>query len=76
MVYSGMQGQLVHSSSDPYSSFVGWNTREMCYFSLVQDASLSEEQVFSAAGHTSRQRNVAERQDKCMRQKAAVQDLN
>lgn len=29
-----------------------------------------------AAGHTSRQRNVAERQYKCMRQKAAVQDLN
>lgn len=37
MVYSCMQGQC---SSDPWSSFVGQNVK-MCYFSLVQDASLS-----------------------------------
>lgn len=42
----------------------------------MQHASLSEEWVFPAAGHTSTQRNVAEREYKCMRQNAAVQDLN
>lgn len=74
MVYSCMQGQC---SSDPWSSFVGQNVK-MCYFSLVQDASLSlsEEWVFPAAGRTSAQRNVAEKEYKCMRQKAAVQELN
>lgn len=76
MVYSCMQGQLVHSSSGPCSSSAGRNVKETCYFSLLQDASLSEEWVFPAAGHTSTQRNVAEREYKCMRQKAAVQDLN
>lgn len=76
MVYSCLQRQLVHSSSDPCFSFAGQNIKEMCYFSLVQDASLSEEWVFPAAGHTSAQRNAAEREYKCMRQKAAVQDLN
>lgn len=76
MVYSCTQGQLVHSSSGPCSSSAGRNVKETCYFSLLQDASLSEEWVFPAEGHTSTQRNVAEREYKCMRQKAAVQDLN
>lgn len=76
MVYSCTQGQLVDSSSGPCSSSAGRNVKETHYFSLLQDASLSEEWVFPAAGHTSTQRNVAEREYKCMRQKAAVQDLN
>lgn len=56
--------------------FFRTKVKEMYYFSLVQDASLSEEWVFPAAGRIAMQRSVAEGDHKCMWQKPAVEELN
>ena len=58
------------------SSFSGRNVKEIYNFSLVQDASLSEEWVLPAAGRIATQRGVAERDHKRTWQKPAAEELN